>query len=234
MFYRNILIITVAVSIFSGCGKKDIQTENGIFKFVSGDVSIFSGNLKNKAKTGDMVKVGERIVTGADGVAVIEIANGLAMAEIQNNADFKVATLSGNSSEFQADNGNIWLNVMKKLTKGETVSLKTKTTVASVRGTKFYTFAFDEYQGTCYCEGEVSLKGIKSSFSNEMKKDYVSYTKNGTTIFLSPKETEFMVANGHNHSILDKSPLGPKACSIDPEMMKKLKSIIEKKFAAAK
>ena len=233
---RSILIaaLIIAALISTGCCKKEIKSESGIVTFVSGDVSLVSGNSRNKIKQGDKVMVSDSIITGADGVAVIEIADGLAIAEIQNNADFKIASLSGNSSELHADQGNIWLNVMKKLVKGESVSLKTKTTVAAVRGTKFYTFEFAGYQATCYCEGEVNLKGIQSSFSGDMKQDYVSYTKNGKTIFLSPEELSFMAVTGHNHSIIVKSPLGQKGCSVTPDMMKKLKTLVDNKFAAVK
>lgn len=233
---RNILTaaLIIAASISTGCGKKDIKAESGIVKFVSGDVSIVSGSSRNKIKQGDKVFVSDRIITGADGVAVIEIADGLAIAEIQNNADFKIASLSGNSSELHADQGNIWLNVMKKLVKGESVSLKTKTTVAAVRGTKFYTFEFADYQATCYCEGEVNLKGVQSSYSGEMKQDYLSYTKNGKTIFLAPADTKFLGVTGHNHSMVENSPLGKKACVLTPDMMKTLKTLVDKKFDNAK
>ncbi len=236
MYKRNMLIISLIVSaaIFTSCGKKEMKSENGFVKFVSGDVSLFTGNNSHKIKQGEIVKVNDRIVTGADGVAVIEIADGLAIAEIQNNADFKIASLSGNSSELQADQGSIWLNVMKKLIKGETVSLKTKTTVASVRGTKFYTFQFADYQATCYCEGEVNLKGVQSSYSGEMKQDYLSYTKNGKTIFLAPADTKFLGVTGHNHSMVENSPLGKKACVLTPDMMKTLKTLVDKKFDNAK
>ncbi len=111
------------------------------------------------------------------------------------------------------------------------MSVRTKTSVASVRGTKFYTFNMGESFGTCMCQGSADYKAAEHEFHQTQNQDHMIFTRGNKTIILTPEDLKPIIGGKitHNHSALTNSPLGEKA-SMTPAQLGKLMTLIEKKF----
>lgn len=220
----------------AACGKEAPQTD-GKITYVKGTATIehidADGSKKSRpAKTGDDGKVfpGDTIQTGEDGTVVFEVSG--AQMEIQHNTRF-VYEQGGDKKQVYLQHGNAWTSV-SKLEGTRAFSLRTPTTVAGVRGTKFFTFTDGKNTGTCHCEGKIAFKNTVSNKEEVNDKDYLMYYRGNKAVKVLVDEIKKMgIPIGHNHSELDNSSIGKKN-NLTPAQLQKMAELVEKKFAALK
>ena len=231
LVYPMCLLILV-----TGCNKKESAEITGAVTFVVGKAELHTPAVKKTVKVGDSFSQGDMIKTGKDGVVVATIGQDDAIIEIQNDSEFKVAEYSDKNKNLDLQKGNLWLKV-KKLNKGANFSLKSATSVAAVRGTKFFTFQLGDIFGTCVCEGQVEmdLKNPVKNKEKEQNRDYLIISRGNKTVILKPEDLKFMgtVGKDHQHSMLDNSPVGKKA-QFTPEAMKKFAEFLNSKLDQVK
>ncbi|MCP4136711.1 MAG: FecR domain-containing protein [bacterium] len=226
------------VAVFSFSCKSKVETK-GICKV---DMIVGTAQLERKGKTEPLkvkqeLEPGDSIHTGADSLVIASFTENLAQVEIQANTSFSIDTYNDKNKDLSLEKGNLWLKV-SKLKKGEEFRLHSRTAIAAVRGTKFYTFEIGGIQGTCQCSGETDFRvkqGANKTNNKIHKKDRLILTRGDKTIELGPED--FPVSSPgedpHKHSMLENSPLGPKTRARSPEDQKKFMALIEKKFKEA-
>ncbi|HMU84671.1 MAG TPA: FecR family protein [Leptospiraceae bacterium] len=224
---RKLTIVFFLLCAFACKGPS--QPDAGLFKNVQGDVTVERSGKVEPAKVGDRFVPGDTVRTGENGIAIIAIKGTVGQAELQPNSVFRL-NLGDQKTEVLLDKGNMWLQV-QKATSREEFTVRTPTTVAGVRGTKFYTFQNGDTVGVCYCEGDVDFAAGDSK-SNTYHKDTLVFTRNGKTVSLTADEVPG-VTYEHNHSLMDGSPLGQQS-KLTPEMKKKIFDAAEKKFKELK
>lgn len=216
-------------ALFTSCGNKAVE-KAGDAILIRGEVSRVTGEKRVILKAGDVLAVGDRVETGADGVAVVEFAKNLGRVEIQPNAVFELDG-RGKKTVFSAPRGNVWLKI-NKLGADEHVDLRTMTTVAGVRGTCFYTFHMGDLTGTCQCEGHTVYSNSLTGKVVEHDQDSITFTRGGKVVVVGAEDLA-PLGFAHNHSVLEQSPLGPQMKN-DPKIDAVIRSLAEKKFAALK
>ncbi|TAL33659.1 MAG: hypothetical protein EPN93_13655 [Spirochaetes bacterium] len=71
----------------------------------------------------------------------------------------------------------------------------------------------------------MAFEGRTSGYRKPHHKDEVAFSRGGKTV---------VPGAVHRHSLIDGSPLGPKALAMTPELAKKTLAVVEKAFAKAK
>lgn len=222
-------ILAVMLVSASFCSKPPENKQSVSAIFIKGKAAVISSAGEHPLKKGDVLNSGDVISTGEKSAVIIETGSISGQLEIQSNSKLKVeSTLKG--YEFFLEAGNVWISV-NKLSKDQEFKLKTPTTVAGVRGTKFYTFNQGEMTGTCHCEGQIEYSNNMSHKSEVNSGDYLVIHKGDKSITV--KEEDFKKAGikfyGHNHSEMDDSSLGPKN-GMTEEEHSKVRQLIAQKF----
>jgi hypothetical protein len=184
---------------------------------------------------GDRFGVGEVVRTASQSVLIVSIGDGEADLEIQQNAVFSISSLEGRSGDLALRRGNLWLRLNRKLSKGDQFSLHSPTSVASVRGTKFFTFKIGVYYGTCMCQGSADYESTAGEkFSGKQEQDYLIVSDGKRTVVVSHDDLKPLAIKDdfHQHSMMDNSPLGRRVV-MTPVQFKTLLGIIENKFKKA-
>lgn len=227
-------LIILAITVFACTRQRQAVPEARVMMLV-GTAEIEQEGIRRPLVKDDQVHAGDLIHTGPRSAVIINLGAGLADIEIQEKAHFALDALDGPSRGCTIQEGNLWVRVNQKLGKDEEFVVKSKTAVASVRGTKFYTFALGDIQGTCMCEGSADLIVPSQRFQHRHNRDHLVFTRGDRTIVLAQSELSFMPAgdDAHRHSTLDASPLGKKQNDMTPDQAKKLMALIEQRFAAA-
>ena len=213
------------------CKSKD--SISATLTFIKGEVKVTNGEVETTAKVGDKVLQGNTVSTGEKSVAILAIDDNSSRIELQSNAKIVVETSTAESKKIFLQKGSAWTSV-EKLPKNSKYSLHTPTSVAGVRGTKFYTFSFNGIYGTCFCEGKVEYNAKTSVYHQENSEDYVIFTKGDVSALVTQKElAEAGISDpGHHHSVIDNSPLGKKY-SLTKEEEQIFFGLAQKKLAEA-
>ncbi len=172
-----ILIISALFLISTGCNKSkpadtaDLNQIKGFVLLQIGDVKIQkNGSQAQVLSIKDQVSAGDIIITGPDSYATIQFGD-KGLVKILEKTQLKMLNLFGNNSgEIFLENGQI-LAKFEKLQKGDKFSVKTRTAVASVRGTEF---------STGYSNGKslIAVKKGKISLSSNSTGDKPDLGKN--------------------------------------------------------
>lgn len=171
---------------------------------------------------------GDVLTTGSNGCVIVKLAGTLGTLEIQNDAVFNVSNYAKNERVIDMKKGNVWTRI-DKVPKGGVVKVRTPSSLAAVKGTKFYTFTFGEYSGTCFCQGEVAYTQSTSGHAGTHDTDYLVVTRGDTTLTFTPKMFEEAgIEVAHNHSLLPDSDLGEQ---LTPDQMGALIGFLEDAFA---
>ncbi len=238
VFFRVTFFVTFCTALLPACGGSTQDSEvDGIVLRSQGSVTVERGEESLALKKDMPLLEGDIVKTGADGLMLAKMMGGDVDLELQKNAVFHVASIRGEKKVLRLKEGNLWLRV-NKMQRNHTFNLHTPTTIAGVRGTKFYTFDFKDPQGrsihgTCHCEGEVDYQVPGNEYHELHKEDYTTFTRDGKTIVVYPEEME-AAAPGmaeHQHSHLKDSHLGPAEEELTPEQAAALMALLEKKFA---
>jgi hypothetical protein len=216
----------------ASCTEKT-PTTDGVITAVRGSARIehidSDGTKKTReARAGEKIFAGDAIVTSQDGNVLFEIVG--ARMEIQRSTRF-VYERATEDKQVYVQHGNIWSEV-SKIEGNRRFALRTPTTIAAVRGTKFFTFTDGTNTGICHCEGKIASKNLVSGIEEENDRDYIMYYREKKAVKVTVEELRKIgLPVGHNHSELEQSPIGKKN-NLTPAQMQKLQDYVEKKFAA--
>lgn len=227
MMRLRFFFVTILFVFAAACGRG--SDGGALANKVYGDAQIEHAGKSVKLEAGAKVAPGDIIRTGADGTVLLVFRANQASAEIQPNTVFEMKEAAG-KTDLNLKQGNVWLQVNKLQSKHE-ITLHTPTTIAGVRGTKFFTAVFGDTVAVCHCEGDVEFSAC--SYKEMHHTDQVVFTRGKKTLVLQPRELPF-VKYEHSHSVLDDSPLGKKDSTMTPEVQKQMAAFLDKKFAEIK
>lgn len=228
--FQWLSLITLAC-LLASCGSKQPGSSTGKVTFLVGDAVVEQSGKTVPLHNGDTIGSGD-IVRAAHNCVLILSIGGTVDVEIQPDTSFKLDSLNATDKTFFMEKGNAWLRLNGKLAKKENVTLRTLTTTAAVRGTKFYTFHLGDMVGTCFCQGEVAYRTEGSESFQQRKQDYLTFVRGGKTILFTPVELKGICDGAvyHRHSMIDNSPLGERDTTLTPAKLKKLRAIAEARF----
>ena len=135
---QRALLLVLAI-LAAGCMKAARQAEPITVSAILGSVSL--NRPGSVLRPGDTVTAGDRIITGAKSTATLLLPD-RSLVRIFEKSEFRVTgrVASGEGGEADTvlglDRGRTLL-IVRKLAKGERLSVKTPTAVAAVRGTTF-------------------------------------------------------------------------------------------------
>lgn len=126
--------------------------------FVQGDVTIIRNDVNVPAVLGSVVQPEDIIATGNQSIAVVQIAD-KAVAHITSNSKVKVTSLVATSTTLYLEKGEL-ISKVERLQKGQQYMVKTRSVVASVRGTQFLVKADEKIGKVAVHTGTVSVKPV--------------------------------------------------------------------------
>jgi hypothetical protein len=220
-------IVLLIIVIISACSTPPHKKAQAVVNMIQGNPVLDRKGKKYILKKGIGLKSGDKIITSKSDTAIISIRDNIAQVEIQPDAIFMIGNYTTVKKQLTLLTGNIWVKV-KKLQDNQRLTLWTPTSVAGVRGTKFYTFSIDGLYGTCHCEGSVHYITEKTKYEGIHDTDDLVVTKNKKTILFTAEELKKNTGVVHDHSTLDNSPLGKKSKAANDE---KVFKYIKKRFA---
>lgn len=155
----TILLITFQCSRFQfGSNQTKDETAGAVVTFFQGNITISSQGKESKAKIGDVVRPGDRIVTKL-GRVDLQTYRG-EIIRIKDNSDILFRDIAGENrpnTDIHMISGNLLVKSVK-LKSGQNLSVTSPTMVAGVRGT---VFSFELDQGSVpkvkVYEGAVSV-----------------------------------------------------------------------------
>lgn len=139
---KRFLYLGIIFSIvIIGCKKEEKVTNKGIIYLLAGKVTIETKGKKVKAKVKDVIEPGSVIITGKNSFAQIYLGKG--SIKVMENSKIVFTKLlidketKGENTELFVAQGKVFSRIKRKLVKKESYIIRTKTSVASVRGTEF-------------------------------------------------------------------------------------------------
>lgn len=126
--------------------------------FTQGDVTILRNDVNIPVVLGQVVGPNDIIATGTQSIAVVQIAD-KAVAHIGSNSKVAVNSLIDTSTTLYLEKGEI-ISKVERLQKGQEYVIKTRSVVASVRGTQFLVKADEKIGKIAVNTGSVSVKPI--------------------------------------------------------------------------
>jgi hypothetical protein len=230
----KITTLLIPLLIVVAC-KKAPPVTDGVITQVKGNATVehidADGSKKTKAaRPGEKVFIGDTIVTGDATTLVFEVSG--AQMEIQKNSRF-VYERGGEDKVMYLQSGNAWTSV-NKMGERSKFSFRTPTTVAGVRGTKFFTFIEGGMTGTCHCEGKISYKNTVSGKEEVNDGDYLMFYQGQKAVKVTLEDIKKLgIPANHNHSELDTGSMGKKN-NLTPAQYTKMQNLVAQRFAAQK
>jgi ferric-dicitrate binding protein FerR (iron transport regulator) len=127
-------VIVISV-LWLSCGvPAALAALNGQLLYTEGDVSIRSGAEQHEAVIGDRLGAGDIVETGAQSLAVIDLANNTTV-KLRERTSIAIDSL-GEETVVNLRSGGAFANIARKL--AGHFSVRTGTAVAGVRGTRFF------------------------------------------------------------------------------------------------
>ncbi len=122
---------------------------NGQVTYTEGDVSVRTSSGEHPAQIGDALAAGDVIVTSAQSLAVIDLANGTTL-KLREKTTLAIDSI-GDLTSVNLSAGGVFTTIAGKLT--GRFSVRTQSALAGVRGTEF----FVAYGRTIDAEADVWL-----------------------------------------------------------------------------
>ena len=169
-------ILCAAVAVSMSCGSKETPSFKGKITFLKGSAQIQSadGKIKQLAFADD-VEAGSEVKTDTKSYIFIQFGE-TSVVKMQENSTLKIGKLiSVNNMDLHLEQGQV-LSKINKLGKGESFSIMTPTTVASVRGTQFSVSYGEGRTDISVAQGRVNV-GVKKETAADLKEtvesDYI-------------------------------------------------------------
>ncbi len=124
--------------------------------FTQGDVTIIRGDVNIPVVLGAAIQPDDIIATGTQSIAVVQIAD-KAIVHINSDSKVTVTKLISTSTEFYLDKGEL-ISRVERLQKEHGYVIKTRSVVASVRGTQFMVKADEKIGKVAVHDGSVSVQ----------------------------------------------------------------------------
>lgn len=150
-----LLIVLLIISLVLPVGTVAAATSSATIIEIKGDVQIIrGGSEKSFAAFKDMrLTEGDKIITGPNSSAKIELENENAVLTLSENTRIYLSELKGQGDDQQTSvnlqAGGVGSKVKKALSKVSRFNIKTPTAAMGVRGTQFYTL---------YRDGDVDIR----------------------------------------------------------------------------
>jgi len=176
------LVILFSLTIPFGCKKESVFKE-GIVNIIMGSVTIKKDDKSYQAKVGDVIVADMTIETGAKSTAYIHF--GKNVVALLENSILSIDKLSPNA-EFHLANGEILSKIVKKSNKGDSLRVKTLTTVAAIRGTEFGVFEKNGQSTVACLSGNLDV----ANTSLEGEPEFVKISDNEETQIVAGKPVE--------------------------------------------
>jgi len=131
----------VAIALLAYCGQKEqtsvVQDAVPVARLTitKGDVKIVEGESVTAVTSGQVLKAGQLIRTGADSMAELFVKD-QGIIRLSSNTEFGVKRVDASGSEFEQPVGQATV-FLKRLKQDSEFSINTPTSVAAVRGTSF-------------------------------------------------------------------------------------------------
>ena len=121
----SLLFLLLSASVFALSGQ---------LTYTEGDVSIRSAGVAHPASIGDALGAGDVIVTSAQSLAVIDLANGTTL-KLREKTTLAIDSI-GDQTSVNLTAGGVFTTIVGKLT--GRFSVRTQSALAGVRGTEFF------------------------------------------------------------------------------------------------
>ncbi|HOA06795.1 MAG TPA: FecR domain-containing protein [Spirochaetota bacterium] len=169
---KKIIVMALSsVILFSYCTKKEKKYTialSGIINFTVGDVSLKDSSGERKASVGDQVLSGTVIITkGVKSMTDIYIGENAVKIMGDSRVSFDSLIADGKTGSetvsIIVENGKTFNRIIKKLSKDDSFTVKTKTAVAAVRGTEFFVSDENGKTNVSCLDGKISVSDSKGA-----------------------------------------------------------------------
>ena len=169
---KKIFVMTLSsVLLLSYCTKKDKKFTvalSGIINFAIGDVLLKDSSGERKASVGDQILSGTVIITkGVKSMTDIYIGDSAVKIMGDSTVAFDSLIADGvtgaETVSIIVENGKTFSRIIKKLSKDDSFTVKTKTAVAAVRGTEFFVSEENGKTSVSCLDGKVSVSDLKGA-----------------------------------------------------------------------
>jgi hypothetical protein len=161
--YTLILFLFLISNVYSNKKKS-----TGVISRFQGVVKVENGNLSAQAKKNHPLFIGDRVVSGLNGEALIILSNGSTFSLLPNSK-FEIEEYRGNKSVVKGTlklmMGKLKANIVDKRDRKKDFKIKTSTAVAGIRGTELHVQYSNKETKIAVTEGscDVSIPGKKGN-----------------------------------------------------------------------
>jgi|GEM_PF-918776 len=229
-----VLFVSLLPVFFAGSCKEKPLTTSVMMLRGNATFSLENSTIENPLKLGDVLNQGDMIQTGDNSGVVLSIRETGSYVEIQSNSVFRLSSLKNDKIELHSQRGNVWVTTGKKSTspKENYFKVVTPTIVAAARGTTFYVFHIEDMEGVCHCQGDVEVTRSSSDYKGEHHTDNLIISKGDRSVLLTAGDLK-KIGLQHNHSMFEKSPVGPQN-QLTPKEYQTFVAYLRKRLAEAK
>jgi len=244
--YKNIVKFFLLFCLIFSCFSVTAFAETSVATISSYKGSVYvkksGGEKKISAFKGMRLKKGDTIITGKKSSATLDIDSDKEVT-VGDNTQLSITELSkevaknSSKSSFTLQAGKVWANVKTKLNKDSKFQIKTSTTIAGVRGTKFYvsqeegqseiavlegTVFAETYIPTAQPDGAPNIEKVEKGLEKDQHLKVDDTIQNKDDIIQQQLQLENLnsfVLESYKNSVTES----------DPELVDKLDKIIEEK-----
>ncbi len=156
-----VVVLTIGALLLSGCKRDKPPVREALINFLVGEVTVISQKGTRSASVGDALHQGMKIETGPG--ASVEIFIGSTIIKILENSKVTMTQLMlGEENSEQTglfmEEGRLYSQIVKKLSRNDSYRVETPTTVVAVRGTEFFMEEEGGKSGVYCTEGKVLVR----------------------------------------------------------------------------
>ena len=126
---------TIGILLFTTLLSLPAAAADGIISYLEGEVYVTRNGAESEGDFGFEISRGDRLRTGPDGLAVIELT-GRGTLKITENTSL-VLTSVGSDTRLDLEGGSLFAKA-RKLAGGDSFTVRTDAVVAGIRGTEFF------------------------------------------------------------------------------------------------
>jgi len=230
--YYGALFITFVISTLYAC-KQQQNAVTARLIFMQGDVTIIQNDINKLAGIGALVSPDDMITTGDKSIAVVQIAD-RAIAHIGSNSKVIVKSLLDTSVNLYLEKGEV-ISKVERLQKGHEYMIKTRSVVASVRGTQFLVKSDEKIGKIAVNTGSVMVQPVIETEKGVVKESVIEGGKQAIVTVEEEKVTEEVPVTIQKISVKDKMKMEaminldviPQDVIMQPEAFEKVQETIK-------